>query len=459
MRLLWNLFRWIIILAIAVIMAFGAYWSADASNLSDLHAFIPWALALAAGVIGFGGALFIPKANADPKIDNQDIYTEVRNGNQKQTKIATDQHVRDIGARQERRTYDARNEERFQRFKVEILAELKQERPDAALFSEGLLDALAERTDETLSPDQQLANLIQQFDQARANIEAGERPTNLSDFVDQVAKQVAEKTRTGDLSGAQRVAADAVRNWRDQYEVSQANGEKVLETLISAALANADPDAVAEAEWQKIQLTTSETDQMRALWKIQNEYRRKGERMGIQLDVRTSLALCEIGLSYAPNAKDLAGHLNNKAIALEILGQRLGGEAGLQSLRDAVVTYDAALEVRTKESEAADWAATQQNKGIVLRILGERLAGEAGLQSLYDAVAAYDAALEVRTKESAAEAWAITQQNKAGALEILGQRLGGEAGLQSLSDAVAAYDAALEVRLEILIQTAIMTEG
>jgi tetratricopeptide (TPR) repeat protein len=142
---------------------------------------------------------------------------------------------------------------------------------------------------------------------------------------------------------------------------------------------------------------------------------------------------------------DWAMTQNNRAVALQTLGDRQGGEAGLQALRAAVAACDDALTVYTRDAMPADWAMTQNNRAIALRTLGQRQGGAAGLQALRDAVAAYDAALTVHTREAMPADWAMTQNNRAIALRTLGERQGGEAGLQALRDAVAAYDAALTV--------------
>lgn len=136
----------------------------------------------------------------------------------------------------------------------------------------------------------------------------------------------------------------------------------------------------------------------------------------------------------------------NKAGALEVMGGRAGGEEGLTYLRQAIEAYDKALTVLIRETMPAQWAMTQQNKAIALRVMGGRAGGEDGLTYLRQAIEAYDKALTVRTFETMPAKWAMTQQNKAGALRVMGERTGGEDGLTYLRQAIDAYDNALTVR-------------
>jgi len=131
-----------------------------------------------------------------------------------------------------------------------------------------------------------------------------------------------------------------------------------------------------------------------------------------------------------------------QGIALYELGERFPDPG---ALNDAVSTYDAALDVFARESVPSQWAATQNNKANALQVLGERAGGAQGLAFLEASVSAYDAALEVFARESAPSQWAMTQNNKANTLQVLGQRAGGAQGQAFLEASVSAYDAALEV--------------
>jgi tetratricopeptide (TPR) repeat protein len=108
-------------------------------------------------------------------------------------------------------------------------------------------------------------------------------------------------------------------------------------------------------------------------------------------------------------------------------------------LEQAVGTYKAALEERTRDRVPLQWAMTQNNLGTALRSLGER---ESGTARLEQAVAAYKAALEERTRDRVPLDWAMTQNNLGIALQRLGER---ESGTARLEQAVAAWDACLTV--------------
>jgi hypothetical protein len=70
----------------------------------------------------------------------------------------------------------------------------------------------------------------------------------------------------------------------------------------------------------------------------------------------------------------------------------LASGGGTARLEEALATYRAALEERTRDRVPLDWARTQNNLGHALEALGER---ESGTARLEEAVATYRAALEV----------------------------------------------------------------
>ena len=308
-------------------------------------------------------------------------------------------------------------EQNAQRRHDELLAALQSNRPYSNQFSDALLNALADRTNGDLSLENQVADLIARFDAAQARIEAGEKPSNLDAFVRKVQKDVAEKMRAGDLDGADKEAGDAFTQWQrdeaERVEAAKQGGLAILDTGIDTALARGDADTAAQREWQKIQLEHDEAVWTGALWDRQTHYYKEGERTGARLDLQVSLALCEIGLETAPTPQDRAGHHNNKANALQVIGQRAGGEAGLTYLRQAIDAYDNALTFFTYETMPADWAMTQQNKANALGVMGERAGGEEGLTYLRQAIDAYDNALTVYSPETMPADWAMTRANMA----------------------------------------------
>jgi tetratricopeptide (TPR) repeat protein len=81
----------------------------------------------------------------------------------------------------------------------------------------------------------------------------------------------------------------------------------------------------------------------------------------------------------------------------------------VENLRAAVVAYQNALQINTKETLTQAWAASQLGLGNAYRCLGERLNGTEGVEGLRAAVIAYQNALQVRTKESLPQDWAATQ--------------------------------------------------
>jgi tetratricopeptide (TPR) repeat protein len=128
---------------------------------------------------------------------------------------------------------------------------------------------------------------------------------------------------------------------------------------------------------------------------------------------------------------------------LKTLGER---ESGTARLEEATTAYRAALEERSRERVPLDWAVTQNNLGNALERLGERESATARTAHLEAAVAAYQAALEERTRARVSLGWAQTQNNLGLALTLLGQRENGTARTAHLEAAVAAHQAALEER-------------
>ncbi|MCT7959778.1 CHAT domain-containing protein [Laspinema sp. D1] len=132
--------------------------------------------------------------------------------------------------------------------------------------------------------------------------------------------------------------------------------------------------------------------------------------------------------------EDWAATQNNLANAYQI---RIWGERS-ENLEQAISGYEAALEVYTRRAYSEQWAMTQMNLGSAYqtRIKGERA------NNLEIAIAAYQAALEVKTRNAYPEDWADTQNNLANAYQT---RIKGERA-ENLEQAISGYEAALEVR-------------
>ena len=107
------------------------------------------------------------------------------------------------------------------------------------------------------------------------------------------------------------------------------------------------------------------------------------------------------------------------------------------NLELSIAAYEAALQVRTRDTFPQDWAGTQNNLGnaYLYRIRGDRA------DNLERAIAAYEAALQVYTRDAFPQQWAGTQNNLG---EALRQRIRGDRA-DNLERAIAAYEAALQV--------------
>lgn len=113
-------------------------------------------------------------------------------------------------------------------------------------------------------------------------------------------------------------------------------------------------------------------------------------------------------------------------------------EQGVPGALDrAVAAIEAALALRSRESDPVGWAISQMNLGNALQLQGER--GATG--ALERSVAAYEAAMLVRTREADPGGWAELQVNLGNAISLLGQR----GAPRALEHAISAYEAALGV--------------
>jgi tetratricopeptide (TPR) repeat protein len=130
------------------------------------------------------------------------------------------------------------------------------------------------------------------------------------------------------------------------------------------------------------------------------------------------------------------GHRLVQGDVLQDLGREFGDNA---ALRDAIATYEDALDLAPRGTRPDDWAATQNNLGNALATLGAR---ESGTATLERAVEAYEAALLERTRERVPYPWALTQENVAIARLEIGRRRGDG---EELRAALVAVDGALEV--------------
>ncbi|MEQ9666756.1 tetratricopeptide repeat protein, partial [Coleofasciculus sp. G2-EDA-02] len=115
---------------------------------------------------------------------------------------------------------------------------------------------------------------------------------------------------------------------------------------------------------------------------------------------------------------------------------RIRGERA-ENIERAIASYQAALEVRTRDAFPSNWAMTQNNLGVAY---GDRIRGERA-ENIERAIASYQAALEVRTRDAFPSNWAMTQNNLG---EAYRNRIRGERA-ENIECAIASYQAALQV--------------
>jgi tetratricopeptide (TPR) repeat protein len=91
----------------------------------------------------------------------------------------------------------------------------------------------------------------------------------------------------------------------------------------------------------------------------------------------------------------------------------------IRLLEDAVASYRAALEIRTRHADPVAWAVMQNRLAAALCRLGQL---EDGTERLKEAVGAFRGALDVYTRERDQTQWALIQTNLGNALLTLGER-------------------------------------
>jgi tetratricopeptide (TPR) repeat protein len=260
-------------------------------------------------------------------------------------------------------------------------------------------------------------------------------------LVDEVVKRVAEKTKANDPIGATREAEEGFSRWEEQESERRANvtiaGVALLETALKTDLLRFDA-AAAAGRIEKLAALQNEGNldgQFEAVrTRLIQFYAEGGDKsVNFSLEVAVAIARRSVALARGPDQRGMA--LNDLGITLDELGER---ESGTSKLDEAVTTYHAALEERTRERVPLDWAQTQMNLGNALVGLGER---ESGTSKLDEAVKAYLAALLEEKRERVPLDWAQTQLNLGNALARLGER---ESGASELQKAVTAYRAVLD---------------
>ena len=121
-------------------------------------------------------------------------------------------------------------------------------------------------------------------------------------------------------------------------------------------------------------------------------------------------------------------------------------ERAFRHLAEADSAFQAALQVRTRETLPADWATTQFNLGAAQVSHAERLGGEQATRLLEAGLNAIRAALQTLSVKDHPDRWATAQHNLGAGLAVQGQRQGGQKGFESFIEAARAFRAALQVR-------------
>jgi tetratricopeptide (TPR) repeat protein len=312
-------------------------------------------------------------------------------------------------------------------------------------LAESTILALAQplRPEEAHDLNTALAAVNHAVEIALATIRRGERPASNEDaFVDAVLAEVARRTRVGAFDSAAQAVDDGLAELATREAEQRDAMRRARATLLKAGIdqdiLRRDAAAVARRVEALVALEVPErapwAPSFRARW---DAFFAEGRDKGLNLSLEIAVALARrmLAASATPDERGTAGNLRGNALLS--LGER---ESGTERMEEAVLSYRAALEERTRDRVPLDWATTQSNLGCALWSLGGR---ECGTARLEEAVLAHRAALGERTRDRVPLDWAATQNNLGNALWSLGER---ESGTARLKEAVLAHRAALKER-------------
>ena len=306
-----------------------------------------------------------------------------------------------------------------------------------------LASRIVEQVSDPAEAEQALHRAIDELLKLREEARQG---TNFGDEVDEAIRRIFAKVEADDLDGAARAQEAEFERLAELVEEARAAQLKMADTGLSVARLRYDADAMAHWAMEKRKLAEGvDRLDIAALRAEQDEWYERALRQGSQLEMEVAIVLARVSIEKAINPQDWAACQNDLGIALQVQGQRSGGEAGVALLEAAVEAFRAALTVYTPEALPAQWAMTQNNLGVALQEQGQRSVGETGVALLEAAVVAYRAALTVYTRRARPADWAATQNNLGGGLRVLGERSGREVQLALLKEAVDAFRAALTV--------------
>jgi hypothetical protein len=199
---------------------------------------------------------------------------------------------------------------------------------------------------------------------------ANEGSSGSSDqFVDEVLKRIADKTKANDPSGATREAEDGFARWEKQEAGRRANATAAGVTLLEAALKTdlLRFDAAAAAGRVEKVASLQHEDNPKALFDAvrarQHQFDAEGNDKGINFSLQVAIAIARREAALAQDADQRGVALNDLGVSLAELGER---QSGREKLAEAVASDRAALEERKRERVPLDWAESQNNLGSAL---------------------------------------------------------------------------------------------
>ena len=198
--------------------------------------------------------------------------------------------------------------------------------------------------------------------------------TNPGDLVDEVLRQMAAQSATGDFDGAATTGRSAYQDWKaaedDRQQQARTTGLRLLSAGLEQELLRRDAAAAAAILAEQIALETPDPaqhfDRLRAVW---DEYYDRGRDRGLNLDLDISIHLARQFLTRATTPDQRGAALIDLGRSLEALGSR---ETDPARLEQAVQAYRDALLESTRDRVPLLWAMSWGNMGAALTVLAER---------------------------------------------------------------------------------------
>ncbi|MGR3342872.1 MAG: helix-turn-helix domain-containing protein [Paracoccaceae bacterium] len=298
----------------------------------------------------------------------------------------------------------------------------------------GLAIEYAEGTPENY--EAAIAGLRQALEMAAADRARGRLPSNTSEAVDQVMVDVDaanDEQRFDD--GMVAIRAEAAASEDREAQEQSARGRLFDKGILQARFTR-DADMAAEFELAKINLEASDdVTRYFGLSVVQRDWFDRGEKDGLNFDLRVAIVLGRLVLGLAQGRKQRRNAMHGLGNALRSLGERESSSAHLQ---ESLSAFQGMLKEISGPRHRDARASALYGIGAVLARVGER---ENVPDNLLKAEKYFYAALKIWTRKRKPQDWAMAQVGLSGAQWTLGTR---DSNPARIKNAISALREALK---------------